>query len=83
MSVPIEWPQVYTWHDEKFLHAGHVFWKVTKLITETHLGGRGHLEYYLVQHPCSRQGQLEQIAQNCVKSDFEYLQGLRLHNLSG
>ena len=30
-----------------------------------------------------KQGQLQQVAQDHVQSGFEYLQGWRLHNLSG
>jgi len=33
--------------------------------------------------PCSKQGHLEQIAQGCGQSEFAYLQGWRLCNLSG
>lgn len=33
--------------------------------------------------PCSKQGELEQVAQGRVRSGFEYLQGWRDFNLSG
>ena len=33
--------------------------------------------------PLPKQDQLEQVAQDCVQSSSEYLQGWRLHNSSG
>ena len=38
---------------------------------------------HLVQLLCSEQGHMQHSAQDCVQSGFEYLQGWRLHNLSG
>ena len=43
----------------------------------------GTSEGDLVQHPWLEQGHLEQFAQDHVQKAFEYLQGWRLHNLSG
>lgn len=37
----------------------------------------------LLQHPCSEQDLLTQVAQDCVHSGFEYLQGWTLYHLSG
>ena len=33
--------------------------------------------------PVLKQGHLEQVAQDCIQMAFQYLQGWRLHNLSG
>ncbi|XP_009664474.2 polyprenol reductase isoform X4 [Struthio camelus] len=38
---------------------------------------------HLVQLPCSSRGHLEHIAQDHIQTGFEYLQGRRLHYLSG
>lgn len=38
---------------------------------------------HLVQPPCSKQRQLQQVAQDSVSSCSEYLQGWRFHNFSG
>ena len=38
---------------------------------------------HLAHPPCSKQGQLQHVARSCVQLSFEYLQGPRLHNLSG
>jgi len=37
---------------------------------------------HLIWCPCSKQGQLEQVAQSHVQLGFEYLQGWGLHNIS-
>ena len=38
---------------------------------------------HLIQPPLLRQGHSKPVAQNCGQTAFEYLQGGRLHNLSG
>lgn len=43
----------------------------------------GTSEYHLVQIPCSKQGQLEQVAQGHVHSSLEYVHRRRLYNCSG
>lgn len=42
---------------------------------------KGIPEGLLVQFLCSRQCQLQQVAQDCVHFHSEYLQGRRLHNI--
>lgn len=43
----------------------------------------GTSEYQLVPIPCSKQGQLEQVAQGHVHSSLEYVHRRRLYNCSG